>query len=237
MSIEFTILVVDDDKYILPLIQEILEMEGYKIILASSGQEAIDRFIHYNPDLILLDLMLPDMDGYTVCRHIRNLSAVPIIVVTARGEDDEKLRGFDAGADDYVTKPFSARELVARVNAVLRRVYKKGIPIEKTTSETSVFVNRDLRIDFEKKLVTLKNKPVELSSTEFKILAYLAQNSEKVIPPEEILENVWGKEYRNEIHLLQVNVARLRQKLNDDARESRFIETRPGQGYVMIRFD
>lgn len=237
MANEFTVLVVDDDKYILPLIQEILEMEGYNIILASSGQEAIDRFINYHPDLILLDLMLPDMDGYTVCRHIRDLSPVPIIVVTARGEDDEKIRGFEAGADDYITKPFSARELVARVNAVLRRVYKKGIPAEQASVETSVFVNRDLRIDFEKKLVTLKNKPVELSSTEFKILAYLAQNSGKVIPPEEILEKIWGKEYRNEVHLLQVNVARLRQKLNDDARESRFIETRPGQGYLMIKLD
>lgn len=222
-----TLLVVDDDARVLGLMNRLLEQEGYRVIKASNGQEALDMFDQEMPDLILLDVTMPVMDGYTVCRRIREFSQTPIIMVTARGRDDEKIQGLDAGADDYVTKPFSPKELAARVRAALRRT-----KLWEEHPEPS-FHSDNLVIDFFRHKVTIEQEEIELTATEYRILSYLARNAGRVITPDQLLENVWGEEYVGESHLLQVNIARLRSKLGDDARNPRYIVTRQGIGYTM----
>jgi DNA-binding response OmpR family regulator len=184
---------------------------------------------HEAPDLLLLDIMLPGMEGHTVCRRIREFSQLPIIMVTAKGADEEKVKGLDAGADDYVTKPFSAGELTARVRAVLRRASFSDEPSEPT------FHCQGLEIDFSRQRVTLDDKDVNLTAIEYKVLSYLTRNVDRVVTPNQILEKVWGEEYLNETNLLQANIARLRKKLKDNARNSRFIFTRPGIGYIFAK--
>ncbi len=228
-SRKVSVLVVDDDIRILRMLQRMLELEGYRVLTASNGEAALDVFDEETPDVVLLDIMMPDMDGYTVCRRIREFSQVPIIMVTAKGNDEEKVQGLDAGADDYVTKPFSSNELVARVKAVLRRT--------KLWDERPepVFYSRDLVIDFARHKVTLGSQEVNLTAIEYRLLSYLVHNAGRVVTPDQILERVWGEEYVGENHLVQVNVARLRQKLGDDARNSRYILTRPGIGYMLVK--
>jgi DNA-binding response OmpR family regulator len=231
------ILVVDDDVDILQLIQDLLSLEGYEINLVTNGKAALEKFSDSKPDLILLDLVLPDIDGYTICRRIRLTSQIPIIMVTAKGNEKEKIEGFQAGADDYITKPFSSKELLARVTAVLRR---SRLPEKKPVQnelKNKYYCNRDLKIDFERNIVLLKEKIIDLTITEYKLLVFLAQNSGRIISPQEILTKVWGEEYNNEFHLLQVNIARLRQKLNEDFREPLYVETKTGQGYLFTESD
>jgi DNA-binding response OmpR family regulator len=173
--------------------------------------------------------MMPDMDGYTVCRRIREFSQVPIIMVTAKGEDKEKVEGLDIGADDYVTKPFSASELAARVRAVLRRMSNQDRPQE------AIFHYRDLIIDFTSRRVMVNNQELKLTSTEYKLLSYICLNAGRVVTPDQLLDKVWGEEYIGAPHLLQVNIARLRKKLGDSARKPNYILTRPGIGYIMLK--
>jgi len=228
-SRKVSILAVDDIR-VLRMLQRMLELEGYRVLTVGSGGAALDVFLdEENPDLVLLDIMMPDVDGYTVCQRIREFSQVPIIMVTAKGNDEEKVIGLEAGADDYVTKPFSSSELVARVKAVLRRT--------KLWDERPepAFYCRDLVIDFAKHRVTQDNKEVNLTATEYRLLVYLVQNAGRVVTPDQILERVWGEEYDGENHLLQVNVARLRQKLRDDARNPKYILTKPGIGYQVVK--
>lgn len=179
--------------------------------------------------MVLLDIILPGIDGYTVCQCIREFSQVPIIMVTARGNEEEKVRGLDIGADDYVPKPFSSNELVARVRAVLRRT--------KLWDERPepVFHSHDLLIDFARHKATLGSQEVNLTATEYRVLSYMARSADRVVTTDQILEEVWGYEYLGETHLLQVTMARLRQKLGDDARYPRYIVTRPGIGYTMAK--
>jgi len=225
-----SVLVVDDDIRVLRMMQGILELEGYRVLTASNGEAALNvLFDEEAPDLVLLDIMMPDMDGYTVCQHIREFSPVPIIMVTAKGNDEEKVQGLNAGADDYVTKPFSARELTARVRAVLRRTRLRDDATE------PAFHFHDLIIDFAGHRVTLGSQEVNLTATEYKLLSYLAHNAGRVVTPDQILEAVWGEEYGGDTHLLQVNMARLRQKLGDEAKSSRYILTRPGIGYILVK--
>ena len=220
-------LVVDDEIRVLRMMQRTLELEGYRVLQASNGEAALEVFDQETPDLVLLDIMMPSMDGYTTCRRIREFSQVPIIVVTAKVADDEKVEGLDAGADDYVTKPFSSKELAARVRAALRRVkYSDEHP-------EPVFSSQDLVIDFARHRVMLNGQELTLTATEYNLLSYLARNADRVVIPDQILENVWGVGYISENHLLQVNIARLRQKLQDDAKSPRYILTRPGIGYMM----
>lgn len=226
-SRKISVLIVDDDVRILRMMQRILELEGYQVLRAINGETAIDTLYEENPDLVLLDIMMPDMDGYTVCQHIREFSQVPIIMVTAKGDDSEKVEGLNAGADDYVTKPFSANELVARVKAVLRRSKRWGEQIEPTIH------CGDLIVDFAKRRVTLEGQEVSLTPTEYSLLSYLMRNAGRVVTPDQILEEVWGEEYAGEHHLLQVTIARLRQKLRDDAKNSKYILTRTGIGYMV----
>ena len=222
-----SVLVVDDDVRMLRMMQRILEMEGYRVLRASDGESAINMFDEETPALVLLDIMMPDIDGYTLCQRIREFSQVPIIMVTAKSGDTEKIEGLDAGADDYVTKPFSSSELAARVRAALRRA---ALSHEHTES---VFSSQDLVIDFAGHRVSLNGDELTLTATEYRLVSCLAQNAGRVLTPEQILVRVWGEEYVGEPHLVQVNMARLRKKLGDDAMNSRYIQTRPGIGYMM----
>jgi len=222
-----TVLVVDDDVRMLRMMQHVLELEGYRVVKVDGGAAAIDAFDEETPDLVLLDIMLPDIDGYTVCERIREFSTLPIIMVTAKGSEEEKIRGLNAGADDYISKPFSSRELVARVKAVIRRSKFQDVPVE------PAFCSGDLVIDFAQHRVRQGNREVNLTATEYRILSYLAQNSGRLLTPDQILGKIWGDEYVGETHLLQVNVARLRQKLGDDASHPRYIVTKPGIGYMV----
>jgi DNA-binding response OmpR family regulator len=223
------VLVVDDDMRMLRLMTRILELEGYLVIRAISGEAALNVFDEGTPDLVLLDIMLPIMDGYTVCRRIREFSQIPIIMVTARGNEEEVVEGLNAGADDYMTKPFSAKELAARVRAVLRRT--------KLWEERPqpAFQSGDLMVDFARHVVTVTGQEVNLTAVEYKMLSYLACNLGRVVTPDDILSQVWGEEYCGETHIIQVNMARLRKKLGDDAKNPKYITTRPGIGYSMMK--
>ena len=209
------------------MMQRILELEGYRVRTASNGKAALDTFDDENPDLVLLDIMMPDMDGYAICQNIREFSQTPIIMVTGKGNNEEKVEGLDAGADDYITKPFSANELAARVRAVLRRT-----KLWDEHPEPS-FHSGDLVIDFTRHRVTLGAQEINLTATEYRILSYLARNVDRIVTPDQILQRVWDKEYTGEIHLLQVNIARLRQKLRDNPRRPKYILTKSGIGYMM----
>jgi DNA-binding response OmpR family regulator len=223
------VLVVDDDVRILRMMKRLLELEGFQTTTASSGDTALKTVEKESPDLLLLDIMMPDMDGYMVCQRIREFSQVPIIMVTAKGDDKEKVTGLNAGADDYVTKPFSAGELAARVRAVLRRCNGQTRPTE------SVFRYKDLLVDFVTHRVIMNNSELKLTSTEYRLLSYISLNAGRVITPDQLLHKVWGEEYIGAPHLLQVNIARLRKKLGDDAKRPSYIATRPGIGYIMAK--
>jgi len=228
-STKVSVLVVDDDVHILRMMQRILELEGYRALVASSGETALEVFDEETPRLVLLDIMMPGMDGYTVCQRIREFSPVPIIMVTARDNEEEKIKGLDAGADDYMTKPFASKELAARVRAVLRRTKLWDEHPEPT------FHSDDLIIDFARHIVTLRGQEVDLTATEYRLLSYLVHNAGRLVTPDQILQAVWGEEYIGEYHLLRVNIARLRQKLEDDPKEPRFITTRIGIGYMFLK--
>lgn len=221
------VLIVDDDIRMLRMMKRMLELEGFQTITANSGEAALKVFEKETPDLVLLDIMMPDMNGYNVCQHLREFSDVPIIMVTAMGDDKQKVEGLDIGADDYVTKPFSASELAARVRAILRRVGSKE------RQSKSIFKYKDLIIDYSSNRVSLKDNELILTSTEYRLLSYISQNAGRVVTPDQLLNKVWGEAYLGTPHLLQVNIARLRKKLGDDAKNPSYILTRPGIGYIM----
>ena len=223
------VLVVDDDVRMLRMMKRMLELEGFDTLIANSGESALKVFEKESPDLVLLDIMMPDMNGYIVCKHIREFSQVPIIMVTAMGDDKEKVEGLDIGADDYVTKPFSASELAARVRAVLRRIGPQDEP------PGAIFQYKDLVIDFTSRRVTVNGSELILTSTEYRLLSYISRNAGRVVTPDQLLDKVWGEEYIGAPHLLQVNIARLRKKLGDDAKHPTYILTRPGIGYIMSK--
>lgn len=226
-----TILAADDDPQLLRLITRNLQLEGYDVLAASDGLQALELIENNSPDLVLLDVMMPRMDGFTVCYRVREFSSVPIIIVTARGQDQDKVRGLDLGADDYLTKPFSVDELLARVRAVLRRSqftareYTQGL---RATTETG-----NLVIDYSQHIVTLNGREIALTPTEYRIIAYLSQNVGRVVTQDLLLEHVWGPEYLGESHMLQVNINRLRHKLEVDATQPRYILTKVGVGYLL----
>lgn len=222
------ILVVDDEPRYLRLLEANLRTEGYDVFLAQDGMQAIETFSTALVDMILLDVMMPKLDGFSVCQRIRQFSNVPIIMLTAKGEEQDRVRGLDAGADDYLVKPFSATELLARVRAVLRR--SQTI---KDSNQSRVFEHQNLRIDFARAEVWRGNQAVFLSATEYRLLLQFAHNVGKVMSAEELLSSVWGAEYRDDKEILWVSIARLRQKLEDDAHSPKHIVTRSGLGYLM----
>ncbi|MBX5458106.1 MAG: response regulator transcription factor [Thermogemmatispora sp.] len=226
-----TILCVDDDPHLLRLVSRNLELEGYAVLTASDGEQALAVFKEQQPDLILLDVMMPRLDGFSVCRRVREYSGVPIILLTARGQDQDKVRGLDLGADDYLTKPFSIEELLARVRAVLRRAqFSSG---ERVSGLRSIITVGDLTIDDTRHLVTRAGREIALTPTEYRLLAYLAQHAGRVVTQDLLLERVWGAEYVGESHMLQVNINRLRRKLEDDPAHPRYIRTKVGVGYML----
>jgi DNA-binding response OmpR family regulator len=222
------ILVVDDEPRYVRLMEANLISEGYYVIKATNGQEAVELVADQHPDLVLLDIMMPILDGFEACERIREFSSVPIIVVTAKGEERDRVRGLDLGADDYIVKPFSATELLARVRSVLRRTQNSG-----SVFQQSVFTHGNLRIDFARAEVFKDEKMVFLSATEYRLLLQMARNLGRVLPSEQLLSDVWGPEYHDDKEILWVSISRLRQKLEDDPRSPVHIVTRPGLGYTM----
>jgi len=223
-----TILIVDDEPKIVRFIRTSLSLAGYNLLTAGTGQIALSQFEQEQPDLIILDLGLPDADGFEVLRELRSYSTVPIIILTARDDEKDKVRGLELGADDYLTKPFGARELEARIQAVLRRVEWSPQP-----NDMAEFNLSDLHVDFRRRKVRNGNDEVHLTPTEYELLRMLIQHTGQVLLHGDLLSRVWGEEYRNDLAILRVNVSRLRQKLEEDPRHPKFILTVPGVGYTM----
>jgi DNA-binding response OmpR family regulator len=221
------ILVVDDEPRYLRLLEANLLTEGYQVHTASDGEAALEAFSAGSVDLVLLDVIMPRMDGFQVCQRIRQYSNVPIIILTAKGEEQDRVRGLDVGADDYLVKPFSVTELLARVRAVLRRAQVTD------AGQTRFFTHGDLRIDFARAEVWLGDASVYLSATEYRLLLQFTHNIGKVLTAEELLTSVWGVEYREDKEILWVTIARLRQKVEEDSHSPRHIVTRSGLGYLM----
>lgn len=217
------ILVIEDDPAILELITYHLEREGMQVLTAPDGRRALELFNANHPDLLLLDLMLPVLDGFEVCRRVRQASDVPIIMLTAKGQEADRIKGFELGADDYVTKPFSPKELVARIRAVLRRSnYHEG--------PTNLSAGK-LYIDRKRHRVHIGEREIELTPKEFDLLALLMTRRGQPIDRDTLLEEVWGYEFAGGTRTLDVHIRRLRQKLGDDPQQSKYIETVHGIGY------
>jgi DNA-binding response OmpR family regulator len=224
------VLIVDDDPAIRKFIRANLEARDYEVLLSPDGEEALKTLEKEKPDLIILDIMMPNIDGFEVCRRVREWSQIPIIMLSARDGENDKVRCLDCGADDYLTKPFSLKELLSRIAAVLRRTR-----IENTENPQPIFQSGEMELDFSRHTVTLKGETVDLTSCEYKILSYLALNAGRIITPNQILEKVWGEEYLGDFRIIQVNMCRLRRKLKDDAKNPYLIQTKPGIGYVINR--
>ncbi len=221
------ILVVDDEPHMVKLVQANLQAAGYEVVSAMDGNQALEAAESEMPDLIILDIMLPGVDGYEVCRRIREYSAVPVLMLTARGSEMDLVRGFDVGADDYLVKPFSVNELLVRVRAVLKRS-KFVLEI----IQYPPLAVGDLSIDFARRRVTKAGEEIKLSPTEFKLLTQLAVNANRVVLHEDLLRATWGPEYRTETEYLRVYVHYLRQKIEDDPSHPERIVTHPGVGYM-----
>lgn len=221
-----TILVVDDEPRIAEAVTMNLELEGYQVSCASNGQEALRKVAEELPDLIILDIMMPDMDGFETLQRIRELSNVPVIMLTVKGGETDKVKGLELGADDYVTKPFSPKELVSRVKAALRRAATPG-PVPKT----EIRVDNDLSIDFGRRKVIVRGREVHLRPTEYRLLYHLVSNAGRVLTHETLLRKVWGYDYRNEDQYLWLYVTYLRQKLEDNPKEPKYILGERGIGY------
>ncbi|MFH1015467.1 MAG: response regulator transcription factor [Chloroflexota bacterium] len=227
MAKGFSILVVDDDPQLVRLVRANLESVGYKILVAMDAPSALECIDMKMPDLILLDIMLPGTDGFDLCQRIREFSTAPIIMLTAKVEDADKVKGLKLGADDYVTKPFSVQELLARVEAVLRR--SKSAAEIKTPP---VFTCGDVTVDLMRHRVTVRGQEVALTLTEYKLLALLASNAGRVMLHRELLTRVWGPEYQDELEYLRAYIRHLRQKIEADPHQPRYLLSRPGIGYV-----
>jgi DNA-binding response OmpR family regulator len=222
------ILIVDDEPRYLRLLEANLRTEGYEVSVAQDGVQALDVFSSQPIDLVLLDVMMPRLDGFGVCQRLREFSNVPIVILTARGEEQDRVRGLDLGADDYLVKPFSATELLARVRAVLRRAQPAA-----DGGQTRFFTHDNLKIDFARAEVWIHDEAVSLSATEYRLLLQFAHHVGKILTSEDLLTSVWGVEYKNDKEILWVSIARLRQKLEEDAHNPRHIVTRSGLGYLM----
>lgn len=226
----YKVLVVDDEQSIMNIIAYNLKKEGYNVICAEDGEMALDIFEKENPDLVILDIMMPKIDGYGVCKKIRETSPVPIIMLTARADEVDKVLGLEIGADDYVTKPFSNRELLARVKAHLRRIDAiKEIGKNDINEDAAEF--GDLKINFERYEVFKRNEPINLTLREFELLKFLAIKKPQIFSREELLSKVWGYEYFGDVRAVDVTIRRLREKIEDDASKPKYIITKRGIGY------
>ncbi len=225
------ILVVDDERPIADILRYNLEKAGYSVVVAYDGEEALEKAARENPDLVILDIMLPRMDGYTVCSQMRTRSATPILMLTAKQEENEKVHGLELGADDYVTKPFSHKELLARVKALLRRSQAGG-GNSNGAAEAGPLRSGEIEIDLMSHEVRKNGDPVQLTVREYELLKYLMLRPGQAFTREALLEDVWGYEYYGDIRTVDVTMRRLREKIEDDPSNPRYLLTRRGVGYM-----
>jgi len=226
------ILVVDDEKPISDIIKFNLVKEGFNVEVAYDGDEALKLVYQYQPDLILLDVMLPKLDGFQVCRKVRESFSIPIIMLTAKEEEVDKVLGLELGADDYITKPFGMRELIARVKANLRRM---DLNVEVPMDANNVITSSNLVIDLDRYEVKKDEAIIELTLREFELLKFLATRENQIFTREQLLKDVWGYEYFGDIRTVDVTVRRLREKVEDDSSSPKFIMTKRGVGYYFRR--
>ena len=225
------ILVVDDEKGLAKIIRLNLEQDGFDVVEAYNGAQAMEKLRTTLPDLILLDVMMPDMDGFTVLKMVREIGSIPVIMLTAKGEEDDKIKGLELGADDYVTKPFSPRELTSRIRAVLRRGdFSRG------EESGKIVVDDRLTIDFDRHEVWVEGELVKLRPTEYRLLYHLVQNAGWVLTHDQILNKVWGYEYENEPHYVRLYINYLRKKLEADPSDPQYILTERGIGYRFVDY-
>ena len=230
-STKYKILAVDDEQRMVRFIQLNLEQDGFQVITAYNGKEALEQVRTQLPDLILLDIMMPDINGFEVLKKIREVNNVPVIMLTAKGEEDDRIQGLELGADDYITKPFSPRELVSRIRAVLRRT--KAFQEDQVDI---VEVDERLKIDFSRREVWVEGEKVDLRPTEYRLLYHLVQNAGWVNTHEQLLSKVWGFEYQDEPHYVRLYVNYLRKKLEEDPSNPKYILTERGVGYRFVDY-
>lgn len=223
------ILLIDDDPQLIRLVRTNLESVGYRVLSAMDAATALEQVEMEMPNLILLDIMLPETDGYELCQRIREFASIPIIMLTAKVEDTDKVRGLKMGADDYITKPFNVQELLARIEAVLRRTRDA-----EGNDHPRTLTGGDVTVDFIQRQVVVRGKEVALTITEYKLLSQLMSNAGRVMLHKELLTKVWGPEYQDEVDYLRAYIRHLRQKIEEDPHQPRYILSRPGIGYIFI---
>ena len=228
MTQKIKVLVADDEPKIRMFVRANLEARGYEVYLAQDGMEAVEVAGRVLPDVVVLDVNMPHMDGIEACRRIREFASMPIIILSVRGDEKDKVRALDEGADDYVTKPFSVEELLARIRVALRHL--ANVP-----AASPVFTAGDLEVDLAKRMVKRKGKLIKLTGTEYQLLAYLVSNQGKVLTHKELLHNVWGLEYGEESEYVRVFIGQLRRKIEDDPANPYFIVTEPRVGYRFVK--
>jgi two-component system KDP operon response regulator KdpE len=222
------ILVVDDEAAIGRAVETNLSRHGFRVRAAQTGQEAIDGLDSFRPDLVLLDIGLPDIDGFEIIRRVRERSNTPVIVLSVRGQERDKVAALDLGADDYLTKPFGVDELLARVRVALRHAARPA------AGAAAVFRTGQLEVDLERRRVTVNGREVALTPTEYDLLKAFIAHPDKVLTDRMLLQRVWGQEYGSEAHYLHVYMARLRKKVEDDPQNPRYLKTEPGVGYRLV---
>ncbi len=226
------ILVVDDEPRMIGFIRMNLELEGYQVLEAHTGLQALEMIRTQLPDLVLLDVMMPSLDGFETLRMLREFSSIPVIMLTAKGEEDDKVYGLELGADDYVTKPFGSRELSSRVRAVLRRA-----EMPSTSPDQAILkIDERLSVDFNRREVIVNGEHIKLRPTEYRLLYHLIENAGWTVPHEQLLAKVWGYEYRDETHYVRLYVNYLREKIEEDPSDPKYILTERGVGYRFVDF-
>lgn len=225
------ILVVDDEARMRRFIRMNMELEGYQIIEADNGIVALDQIRQYNPDLVVMDVMMPEMDGFETLKLLREISTVPVILLTVKSDEEDKIQGLGLGADDYITKPFSPRELISRITAVLRRA-EWPAPAPRTILK----IDDRLSVDFNRHQVLVDGERVDLRPTEYRLLNHLIQNAGWVVPHDTLLAKVWGYEYRDETHYLRLYINYLRKKIEENPAKPKYILTERGVGYRFVDF-
>jgi DNA-binding response OmpR family regulator len=226
------VLVVDDEPRMIGFIRMNLELEGYRVLEAHNGLEALEAIRTQIPDIVLLDVMMPELDGFETLRMLREISNIPVIMLTAKGDESDKVYGLELGADDYMSKPFGPRELSSRIKAVLRRTQAAST----TPEETILHIDDRLQVDFNHRSVTVNGEEIKLRPTEFRLLYHLIQNAGWTVPHEQLLANVWGYEYRDESHYVRLYVNYLRNKIEEDPANPRYILTERGVGYRFVDY-
>ncbi len=221
-----TILVVDDEPRVVQLISMNLELEGFRVVTAPDGYEALARIGKDQPDLVLLDIMLPDMDGFQTLKKIRESDTIPVIFLSVKGEEFDRVHGLDLGADDYITKPFSPRELISRIKAVLRRTEARAV-----SQESEIVIDEDLRINFDQHRMIVRGEEIRLRPTEHRLLYQLVNNAGRLMTHETLLARVWGPEYRDEDNYVRLYITYLRQKIEKDPKHPKYILGERGLGY------